>query len=160
MLNNLNVDSLKVLGNSEIIPSKDPSPSDPYVLDGWAIRDSQGAWWLDAGRILDYLASGGSVADISRFLMEKSQNEIPEALQGWLSGIEAKASAVKGIEQALLIEMCDGKDAAAIVGHDDAGALSRHAGGKYLVVSTRNLRAFRNALKKLGYVLPEKGLQG
>lgn len=150
----------EVLGNGEIILSEDPLPSDFYLLNGWAIRDSQGAWWLDAGRVLDCLASGGSVADISRFLVEKSQNELPESLQGWLSGIEAKASAVKGIEQALLIEMCDEKDAAAIVGHDDAGAFSRHAGGKYLVVPTRNLRAFRNALKKLGYVLPEKGLQG
>ena len=51
-------------------------------------------------RILDYLASGCSIADISRFLAEKSQNELPEALEGWLSGMAAKASAVKGIEQA------------------------------------------------------------
>jgi hypothetical protein len=58
-----------------------------------------------------------------------------------------------------LIEMCDEATAAAIAGHTDAGALSRHAGGKYLVVATKNLRAFRNALKKLGYALPEKELQ-
>ncbi|MBN1567167.1 MAG: hypothetical protein JXA73_04945 [Acidobacteria bacterium] len=150
----------EVLGNGEIIPPEDPSPSDAYLLDGWAIRDSQGAWWLDASRVLDCLASGSSITDISRFLVDKSQNELPEALEGWLSGIAAKASAVKGIEQALLIEMCDEATAAAIARHDDAGTLSRHAGGKYLVVSTRNLRAFRNALKKLGYVLPEKELQG
>ncbi len=115
---------------------------------------------MDAGRVLDCLASGGSVADISRFLVEKSQNDLPAALEGWLSGIAAKASAVKGVEQAILIEMCDEATAVAIAGHDDAGALSRHAGGKYLAVPTRNLRAFRNALKKLGYVLPDKGLLG
>jgi hypothetical protein len=149
----------EVLGNGQIIPSENPSPSDSYLLDGWAIRDSRGAWWLDAGRVLDYLASGSSIADISRFLMEKSQNELPETLQVWLSGIAAKASAVKGIEQALLIEMCDEKTAATIAGHDDAGTLVRHAGGKYLVVATRNLSAFRNALKKLGYALPDKELQ-
>jgi hypothetical protein len=149
----------EVLGNGEIIPPEDPSPSEAYLLDGWAIRDSQGAWWLDAGRVLDYLASGGSIADLSRFLVEKSQNELPEALEGWLSGIAAKASAVKGIEQALLIEMCDEATAAAIAGHDAAGALVRHAGGKYLVVATKSLRAFRNSLKKLGYALPEKELQ-
>ncbi len=149
----------EVLGNGQIIPPKNPSPSDSYLLDGWAIRDSQGAWWLDAGRVLDYLASGSSIADISRFLAEKSQNELPETLQGWLSGIAAKASAVKGVEPALLIDMCDEATAAAIAGHDDAGMLVRHAGGKYLVVPTRNLRAFRNAFKKLGYVLPEKELQ-
>jgi hypothetical protein len=150
----------EVLGNGEIIPSENPSLSDVYVLGGWAIRDSQGAWWLDSGKVLDFLASGGSVANISRFLEEKCQNELPEALQGWLSGIEAKASAVKGIEQALLIEMRDEATAAAIAGHDEAGALSRHAGGKYLAVPTRNLRAFRNAFRKLGYALPEKELQG
>lgn len=136
----------EVLGNGEIIPPEAPSPSDAYLLDAWAIRDSQGAWWLDAGRVLDYLASGCSIADISRFLVEKSQNELPEALEGWLSGIAAKASAVKGTEQALLIEMCDEKTAAGIAGHSDTGTLSRHAGGKYLVVTTRNLRAFPNAL--------------
>jgi hypothetical protein len=150
----------QVLGSGEIIPSEDPSPSDAYLLDGWAIHDSQGAWWLDTGRVLDYLASGSAIEDIPRFLVEKSQNELPEALQGWLSGIETKASAVKGIEQALLIEMCNEKAAAAIAGHDDTGALIHHAGGKYLVVPNRNLRAFRNALKKLGYALPEKELQG
>jgi hypothetical protein len=149
----------EVLGNGEIIASEDPLTQDAYLLDGWAIRDSHGAWWLDAGRVLEYLASGGSVSDISRFLVEKSQNELPEALEGWLSGIAAKASAVRGIEQALLIEMCDEATAAAIAGHTSAGALSRHAGGKYLVVATKNLRAFRSALKKLGYALPEKELQ-
>ena len=55
--------------------------------------------------------------------------------------------------------MCDEATAAAIAGHADAGALSRHAGGKYLVVASKNLRAFRTALKKLGYVLPEKELR-
>jgi len=149
----------EVLGNGEIVAPEDPSPPDAHMLDEWAIRDSQGAWWLDAERILAYLASGGSVADISRFLVEKSRNELPEALEGWLAGIAAKASVVKGIEPALLIEMCDEAAAAAITGDDGAGALSRHAGGKYLVVATRNLRAFRNALKKLGYALPEKELQ-
>ncbi len=149
----------EVLGNGEIILSEAPSPSDAYLLDAWAMRDSQGVWWLDAGRVLDHLASGNSIADISRFLVEKSQNELPEALEGWLSGIAAKASAVKGIEPALLIEMCDEATAAAIAGHNDAGALGRHAGGKYLVVATKNLRAFRNSLKKLGYALPEKELQ-
>jgi len=58
-----------------------------------------------------------------------------------------------------LIEMRDEVTAAAITGHEGTGALARHAGGKYLVVPTRNLRAFRNALKKLGYVLPDKELQ-
>jgi hypothetical protein len=139
--------------------SKDPLPQDAYLLDVWAIRDSRGAWWLDAGRILDYLASGGSVADISRFLAEKCQNELPETLEGRLSGIVAKASAVKGIEQALLIEVCDAAGAAAIAGHVDAGMLCRHAGEKHLVVATKNLRTFRNALKKLGYALPENELQ-
>ncbi len=148
----------EVVGNGEIIASEDFFPQDAYLLDVWATRDSQGAWWLDAGKILDYLASGGSIMDISRFLIEKSQNELPEVLEGWLSGIAAKASAVRGIEQALLLEMCDEATAAGIAEHDNAGALSRHAGGEYLVVATKNLRAFRNALKKLGYMLPEKGI--
>jgi hypothetical protein len=149
----------EVLGNGEIIASEDPLPQDAYLLDKWANSDSRGAWWFDASKVIDYLASGGSIADISRFLVEKSQNELPETLEGWLSGIAAKASAVRGIEQALLIEMRDEASAVAIAGTDDAGAVSRHAGGRYLVVAAKNLRAFRNALKKLGYGLPEKELQ-
>ena len=98
--------SWEVLGNGEIVASEDPLPQDAHLLDVWANRDSRGAWWLDAGKVLHCLASGGSVTDISRFLVEKSQNELPEAIEGWLSGIAAKASAVKGIESALLIEMC------------------------------------------------------
>lgn len=149
----------EVLGNGEIIASEDPLPRDAHLLDAWAVRDSRGAWWLDAGRVLDYVVSGGSVADISRFLEEKCLNALPETLEAWLSGIATKASAVRGIEQALLIEMCDAATAAAITGHPDAGMLCRHAGEKHLVVVKKNLRAFRSALKKLGYALPESELR-
>ena len=145
----------EVLGNGEIIPSEDLLPPDTHRLNAWAVHDSGGAWWLDAGRVLDYVASGGSIADISRFLEEKCLNAIPETLEGWLSGIAAKASAVRGIEQALLIEVCDTATAAAITGDSDAGMLCRHSGGQHLVVARKNLRKFRGALKKLGYALPE-----
>ncbi len=149
----------EVLGNGEIIPPESPLPQDFHRLDMWANRDSRGEWWLDAGKILDYLASGGAIDEISKFLAEKCQNELPEALAGWLSGIAARVSAVKGIEQALLIEMCDARTAAALAGHADAGKLCRSAGEFHLVVPTKNLRAFRSALRKLGYALPEKQLQ-
>jgi hypothetical protein len=149
----------EVLGNGEIIASEDLLPQDAHLLDAWAVRDSRGAWWLDAGRILDYVVSGGSIADISRFLEEKCRNALPETIEGLLSGIAAKASAVKGVEQALLIEMCDAAAAAAITGSSDAGVLCRHAGEKHLVVAKKNLRAFRSALKRLGYALPESEIQ-
>jgi hypothetical protein len=149
----------EVLGNGEIIPSEDLLPPDAHLLDAWAVRDSGGAWWLDAGRVLDYVVSGGSIADISRFLEGKCLNVLPETLEGWLSGIAAKASSVRGIEQALLIEMCDAASAAAITGDSDAGILCRPAGEKHLVVAKKNLRAFRSALKKLGYALPESEMQ-
>lgn len=149
----------EVLGNGEIILSGDPLPQEVHLMDLWASRDSKGAWWLNAGKILDYLASGGAIVDISQFLREKCQNEIPEVLAGWLSSIATKASAVKGIEQALLIEMRDAGSAAAIARHVDAGTLCRRAGENHLVVATKNLRTFRSTLKKLGYALPEYDLQ-
>ncbi len=149
----------EVLGNGEIIPSEDLSPPDAHVLDAWAVRDSRGAWWLDAGRVLDHVASGGSIADISRFLEEKCQDALPEILEGWLAGIAAKASSVRGIEQALLIEMRDAASAATIANDSEAGTLCRPAGEKHLVVARKNLRAFRSALKKLGYALPEGEMQ-
>jgi len=149
----------EVVGNGEIIPSEELLPSDTHRLDAWAVRDSRGAWWLDADRVLDYVVSGGSIADIARFLGEKCLNALPETLEGWLSGIAAKASAVRGIEQALLIEMCDTGTIAAITEDSDAGMLCRRAGDQYLVVAKKNLRKFRSALKKLGYALPESKLQ-
>jgi hypothetical protein len=105
------------------------------------------------------VVSGGSIADIARFLGEKCLNALPETLEGWLSGIAAKLSAVRGIEQALLIEMCDTGTIAAITEDSDAGMLCRRAGDQYLVVAKKNLRKFRSALKKLGYALPESKLQ-
>ncbi len=149
----------QVLGNGEIIGPEDPLPQDVHLLGLWATRDSAGAWWLDAGKLVDFLASGGAIGEISQFLAEKSQNELPEIVAGWLSGIAAKASAVKDIEQALLIEMREAATAAELAGHSDTGTLCRRAGEKYLVVATRNLRAFRGALKKLGYALPEHKFQ-
>jgi hypothetical protein len=149
----------EVLGNGEIIVPGEPLPQDVHLLDRWATRDSGGTWWLDAGKILDYLAAGGAIVEISQFLEEKCQNDLPEILAGWLSGIATKASAVKGIEQALLIEMRDAGTAAELAGHVDTCTLCHRAGEKHLVVATRNLRTFRSALKKLGYALPEYKLQ-
>jgi len=149
----------EVLGNGEIIPSENLSLPDTHLLDAWAVRDSGGAWWLDAGRVLDYVISGGSIADISRFLEDKCLNALPETLQGWLSGIATKASSVQVIEHALLIEMREAVSAEAIAQDSDTGMLCRRAGEKHLVVAKKNLRAFRNALKKLGYALPESEIQ-
>jgi len=73
----------------------------------------------------------------------------------YLKDLEDKIGAVVGTEEALLVEMRDGTTAA-LVAHDPrAGKLCELAGDRFLAIRKKNERAFRSAVKKLGYVLPQ-----
>ena len=44
---------------------------------------------------------------------------------------------------------------AALIAHDaQAAKCCYHAGGKRLAIPKKNLRAFRSAIKKLGFIIP------
>ncbi len=129
-------------------------PGDVSMLQLFALKKSDHLWRIDRKLILDYLENGGSLDDISRFLAENAAEEIPNTIRVLLDDLNAKADAVVNTEEAWLVEFQD-PTLAALVAHDSkAGKLCLLAGERYLAVAKTNQRAFRTAVKKLGYVLP------
>lgn len=110
-------------------------------------------WRLDAGRILDYLEEGGSLEDVRRFLAENAAGEIPAPVTVVLDDLAKRTRAVVGSQPALLIEFADGPTAATVANDSQAGKYCHLAGDRFVAVPEKNERAFRTALKKLGFVL-------
>ncbi len=145
-----------VLPNREIaVAGGDPlSPADASMLELFARQKSDRLWRIDQQLILDYLENGSSLDDVLRFLAENSAEEIPDTIRVLFDDAQAKADAAAGAEEAWLVEFKDAA-VAVLVAHDTkAGKLCLLAGDRHVAVPKKNERAFRTAVKKLGYVLP------
>ena len=149
-------DTFQVLPNREIVilTSKQPSAADRHMLELFAARKSDLVWELDGGRILNHLESGGSVEDVLRFLEGNTSTPLPETVQTMLSDLARGAAAIVGAEESILIECADEHVAALIAHNTQAAKCCYLAGGKRLAVPKKNLRAFRSAIKKLGFIIP------
>ena len=145
-----------VLPNREIAVAGDSPllPADASMLELFARQRSDHLWRIDQQTILDYLENGGSLDDVLRYLVENSAEEIPDTIRVLVDDTRAKADAVAGAQEAWLVEFKDA-EVAVLVAHDTkAGKLCLLAGDRHVAVPKKNERAFRTALKKLGYVLP------
>ena len=148
---------LKVLPNREVaVTSADEfSAADCSMLDMFAKRKSDHVWRLDSQRILGHVENGGSIDDLVEFLSKNSDDDVPHTVHVYFKELADKAGALVGAEEAMLIQMRD-DTTAALVAHDvRAGKLCLVAGDRHLVVRKKNERAFRSAVKRLGYVLPQ-----
>jgi len=143
-----------VLANNELTLSgrEELNPADESMLDRIARKVGQGVWRLDRERMLDYIESGGAVSDIRSFLKEKAANEVPKTVSVFLDDLERKCRPVADTQPALLIEFVDAATAAEVAQDSRTRKFCRHAGDRFVVVPKKNERAFRTALKKLGYV--------
>jgi hypothetical protein len=146
----------RVLSNREVtlLGSGKISAADRHMLELFASPKTEFVWELDASRILSSLESGGTVEDAIRFLESNSNSPIPETVQTMLADLARTAAAVVGAENALLIEFRD-ETTAALIAHDTQAAKCCYlAGTRRLAVPKKNLRAFRTAIRKLGFILP------
>ncbi len=147
---------MRVLPNREIT-LLDPhlSPADRHVLAMFASEKSEHIWELDPARILSHVQSGGKVEEALQFLESNCCDPLPETVRVMFSDLASRATAVRIVEEALLLELAD-ETTAALIAHDtQAGKHCWLAAGKYLAVPKRNLRAFRSAIKKLGFIIPD-----
>lgn len=147
--------SLRVLPNREVALLATLAPADRHVLAMFATEQSEYVWELDPARILSHMESGGKVEDALQFLESHCPDPIPETVQVMLSDLASRSNAVRGVQDALLVELAD-ETSAALIAHDrQAGKLCRPAGGRYVVVPKQSCRAFRGAIKKLGYIITD-----
>ena len=148
---------MKVLANRELAihGGAELAPADRCTLELYASRKGDHFWSLEPQRILDYVESGGSVEDVKRFLAQNSDEEIPHTVEVFLNDLAEKLDAVSGTERAVLVEMKNVEIAARVAHDRQTKSLCRLAGDRHLVVPEKNQQAFRTALKKLGFVLPQ-----
>ncbi len=144
-----------VLANHDLaVGGQEPlTAADQSMLERCAAQHGDRVWRLDAARILDYLEEGGSMEDIRRFLAENATGEIPAPVNIFLNDLEKRTRAVIGSQRALLIELADGPTAATVAHDSQAGKYCYLAGERFVAVPEKNERAFRTALKRLGFVL-------
>ena len=145
-----------ILPNHEIAvtQSKKLSPDEIAGLEICAVPKSDYVWELSPRQILTYFESGGAMEEITAFLRSNSSTGIPDTVDVFLQDVAEKVSAVKEGEEALLFTVKDEATAALIASDSDARKYCFLAGPDRLVVPKKNQRAFRSALKKLGYIIP------
>ena len=147
---------VKILPNLELVLVNDAScsPADAARLEQFASPRNERIWRIDQKRILAHIETGGSMDDIRNDLESVADGDVPETVSTLLDEIEKKATALKRSRPCLLIEVGD-EATAALIAHDPGTAkYCLPAGSQHLAVPTKNERAFRTAVKKLGYVLP------
>lgn len=147
---------LTVLPNHDIavVAGQRLLPGDISMLELFASKKSNKLWHMDRGLLLDYFENGGSLDDITRFLTENSQEEIPARVRAFFNELQANLDVINQTEDAWLIEFQDPGVASLIADDSRAGKLCVLAGERHLAVAKSSERAFRKALKNLGYVLP------
>lgn len=145
-----------ILPNHEIAvtQSKKLSPDEIAGLEMCAILKSDYVWELNTHQMLTFFESGGSMEEITTFLRSNSSTGIPDTVDVFLRDVAEKVSSVEEGEEALLFTVRDEATAALIAGDPDARKYCFLAGSDRLAVPKKNQRAFRSALKKLGYVIP------
>ncbi|MBM3299810.1 MAG: helicase-associated domain-containing protein, partial [Deltaproteobacteria bacterium] len=131
------------------------TPSVKHMLDSLASQASDLVWKIDRDVVLGYLESGGSAKELSELLDTYAADGVPEQVRTFLADMTRKAQACRSSEEALLIELADVESAAEIANDSRTSKLCRLVGTNEVVVRKRNLKAFQNALRKMGYVLPQ-----
>ncbi|MFC1835310.1 helicase-associated domain-containing protein [Thermodesulfobacteriota bacterium] len=147
----------RVLPNHDIVllDHEQLSPSISDMLDSIADQASEFTWKIDRKPILMHLESGGSVEDLQEFLDSYATDGVPEQVRTFLTDLARRARACKSKEDAVIVELTDQESAAEIANDSKTSKVCRLVGTTSVVVRKRNLKAFQNALKKMGYVLPQ-----
>ncbi|MCZ6677363.1 MAG: hypothetical protein O7E52_08940 [Candidatus Poribacteria bacterium] len=145
---------LKVLANQDIVAVKPLSAADSLFIEQFTTRTSDDVFKLEAKKLLQMLEDGHAMKEIIGFLKAKSDGEICENVVVFLRDIERRASQLKAVGNALLIEVKEPSLATQFAHERSLQSLCILAGENYLVVPADKEKAFRRALRQLGYALP------
>ena len=151
---------LSVLSTLEVVATEGSlNAPDRIVLDRYADRESDGVWQLTAGRLLTALGEGGSLTELVEFLTARSGAPLPEPLVQLLEDVRERAERIQDGGAARLISCGDPALATLVANHARMRRLCMLAGERHLVVPVGSERAFRRALRELGYVVSASELR-
>ncbi len=145
---------LRVLPDLEIAAiGSSLEQGDRLALDAFAVRVSESAWRLDAGKLLAAIEEGRPVAEIRAFLAARCGAPIPDRVARLLEDVADRSAKVHDRGIVRLIECADPALAARIADDSRTRKHCMQAGDRYLVVPESSEAAFRRALRELGYIL-------
>jgi hypothetical protein len=151
---------LKVLPSLDVVVAarEQVQPNDRAMLDRFLVRVSEDVYHLTKERLLQVAESGTNPRDVAEFLRRRAGPDLPQTATVFFSDVVRAATSVRTVGPAVLLE-CGDAHVAAVISHDSAlKSLCLLAGERHLVVSEPNLAKFRRAIRRLGYVLPEREL--
>ena len=145
----------QVLPNRDVVAAdQPPSPADVLFLERFATRTSEAVWRLDAGKILEAVEKGMTVADLREFLEAKSQPPLPQTVDVLLNDLAQKTGQLADLGAARLIACAEPHVAQLLASDRRLRKLCQLAGDRQLVFPATDEAAVRRALRELGYVLP------
>jgi hypothetical protein len=150
-----NSQTLRVLPNLEIVASGiGLNISDALVLDLYAQRIADQIWRLDSDKLLTAIEDGHQVAELRQVLEQNSSEPLPESVQEFLNNASEKASSLRDLGEAKLIE-CASSHLATLIANDPlTKKYCQLVGSRALVVLAIHEGKFRKALRQIGYALP------
>ncbi len=146
--------SLKVLPNLDIVATGDIAAADRLFLTAYAKQTADRVWTVSTTSLLSAIDSGRHLSEFTTFLTERTGRELAGALRTLISDVGRRAGQLADLGHARLIECADPATAALIAGDRSLRPLCRPIGNKHLAVPLDHELKFRNALLKLGYVVP------
>ena len=146
---------LRILPNLEIVASGSGlNISDALVLDLYAQRIADTIWRLDSDRLLTAIEDGQQIAELKQVLEQNSSEPLPESVQEFLSNASDKATSLRDLGEAKLIE-CTSSHLATLIANDPlTKKYCQLVGSRALVVLATHECKFRKALRQIGYALP------
>ena len=146
---------LRILPNLEIVASGSGlNISDALVLDLYAQRIADTIWQLDSDRLLTAIEDGHQIAELKQVLEQNSSEPLPESVQEFLSNASHKATSLRDLGEAKLIE-CTSSHLATLIANDPlTKKYCQLVGSRALVVLATHEGKFRKSLRQIGYALP------
>lgn len=147
--------ALSVLSTFEVVATQEAvGAADRIVLDRYADGDSERVWRLTPERLLAALDAGGSLDELSEFLSARSITPLPQPVTRLLEDLARRAGRLRDGGGARLIACEDPALATLVASHARTRRLCLLAGERHIVVPAASERAFRRALREIGYPAP------
>lgn len=147
--------ALSVLATLDVVATDESlAAADRIVLERYATQTTDRVWRLTARRLLEALEGGGSLDELAEFLAARSAEPLPAPVLQLLHDLHERVGRIADRGVARLIA-CDDPALAALVANDArTRRLCMLAGDRHIVVPAKSERAFRRALRELGYPAP------
>ena len=124
------------------------------LLDQYAQPLSDEQWQLTPDALLAMVEQGLELDEFHQFLQQQAAAELPAAVASLFDKITARRSAVLDAGSARLLRCASADFARALAKDPKLSDYCHYVGGRTLVVPDKGMKRFREALRRIGYVIP------